>query len=145
MPNGPLHHHKPGTEAGRRTCSEQRSVFLVHHASFAGEVQRNVSAFCGQSSLYFEVRILPAQRRETPSGLIGSNPIPATVLICKAFSFGEKVPSLLACEIARNPRQVATQLDRKPPVDGRKRDRLDEAADQLESLSSGLGLAKQSL
>ena len=39
---GPLHHHKPGTEAGRLACSEQRSICLsvsTTHASFAGEVQ----------------------------------------------------------------------------------------------------------
>lgn len=45
---GPLHHHKPGTKAGRRTCSEQRSVCLsvsTTHASFAGEVQWKVSVF----------------------------------------------------------------------------------------------------
>ena len=44
---GPLHHHKPGTEAGRLACSEQRSICLsvsTTHASFAGEVQWNVSA-----------------------------------------------------------------------------------------------------
>src|SRR6478672_10129308 len=45
---GPLHHHKPGTEAGRLACSEQRSICLsvsTTRASFAGEVQWNVSAF----------------------------------------------------------------------------------------------------
>ena len=45
---GPLHHPKPGTEAGRLACSEQRSICLsvsTTHASFAGEVQWNVSAF----------------------------------------------------------------------------------------------------
>ena len=45
---GPLHHHKPGTEAGRLACSEQRSICLsvsTTHASFAGEVQWNVSVF----------------------------------------------------------------------------------------------------
>src|SRR4029079_2643607 len=45
---GPLHHLKPGTEAGRLACSEQRSICLsvsTTHASFAGEVQWNVYAF----------------------------------------------------------------------------------------------------
>lgn len=45
---GPLHHQKPGTEAGRLACLEQRSICLsvsTTRASFAGEVQWNVSAF----------------------------------------------------------------------------------------------------
>jgi hypothetical protein len=47
---GLLHHHKPGTEAGRLACSEQRSICLsvsTMHASFAAEVQWNVSAVWG--------------------------------------------------------------------------------------------------
>ena len=57
---GPLHHPKPGTEAGRLACSEQRSICLSvstsTHASFAGEVQWNVSAFVegGLGILRFE-------------------------------------------------------------------------------------------
>lgn len=47
---GPLHHHKPGTEAGRLACSEQRSICLsvsTTHASFAGEVQWMSLLLCG--------------------------------------------------------------------------------------------------
>jgi hypothetical protein len=61
---GPLHHHKPGTETGRLACSEQRSICLsvsTTHASFAGEVQWDVSAFVAGGLWYLEVRILPAQ------------------------------------------------------------------------------------
>ena len=61
---GPLHHHKPGTETGRLACSEQRSIYLTvstTHASFAGEVQWNVSGFVAGGLWYLEVRILPAE------------------------------------------------------------------------------------
>ena len=58
-PIGPLHHPKPGIEAGRLVCSEQRSICLsvsTTHASLAGEVQRNVSAFVAGDLCILEVR-----------------------------------------------------------------------------------------
>src|SRR4029453_4239203 len=71
---GRLHHHKPGTEAGRWACSEQRSLCLsvpTTNALFAGEVQSKAPAFRAVASVC-EVRIRSAQ---PPSrGLFGSLP-----------------------------------------------------------------------
>ena len=56
---GRLHHHKPGTEIGRLACSEQRSIYhsvSTTHASFAGEVQWNVSGFVAGGLWYLKVR-----------------------------------------------------------------------------------------
>jgi hypothetical protein len=51
---GRLHHHKPGTEAGRWACSEQRSLCLsvpTTNALFAGEVQSKAPAFRAVASV----------------------------------------------------------------------------------------------
>ena len=52
----------------------------------------------------------------------GSNPVPATILICSAFSFGEKAPALSGFGHRQNPCEITTELDVQFPVDRREDD-----------------------
>src|SRR6187551_2389251 len=84
---GPLHHHKPGTEAGRLACSEQRSICLsvsTTHASFAGEVQWNVSRLFGATSRRNAGGEVGSERREKLQSVIVMRALPgvfATIII----------------------------------------------------------------